>query len=434
MSLQVIADSNGVERQDNIPVMVRKHIPGEMGKKKLQIGISVTYLMKVHNFAIAVGDEKRILDAINVELLRPAELKLIQNRIKLAPIKRLGLEEINETMLTKAFAEAWSQCDVFTDPMCRAMRAALENETFRLTKPRDTMQRNALQLDDSMEQVKESYLLIFPPKSFVLLAQVKDRTHKLRIDLSRFFGLLDVRRDQHARGLVFNNTHRATSTSLPQLAASLGYRGRSASTFQSAFLNFVQTGGLRIDMDPDATDSINRMQKLGSPKNPLMDQLAKLARCDANVPWSYGPNFDRIYNFLYKQRADLERPTLPPPPLDGGFDPARCIDRVYRYPSEDILDEATKSLAIIKENLVGTYELIKPLSRVLLTEQRTAVPNIEIPRSPRSPAIQELVSTLPQGRLPAPPPSKDGSKKPLSHSIHDLFPEQSNEPRDEPDE
>lgn len=373
--LEVLVDSEGVARQDPIPVVIVRDVPGEALKKKRQIGFAIAYFNRVHYFNVAIGDAQRIEDALSAHMLRPSERDLLRRQMAQTPLQRLKPPMIEEEMVDANFARAWARAPILSEPVLMAILRVMENGAFRRTRPisqlTDTTVRSVRASSDD-EDVRDTFIVMFSPKSFTLACTINGRREEVRINLSMFLGLIDVRRNSNNPVPSFANMARAKYTGRRHLAASLGlanaWDGLAA---QSKYLTYNETLASYLSMDPDAIDSIVREQKSGSPQHRFMNRIAQWAGCDLNVPWSYGPNMDKMYVALYTQRARQDR--LERPDSYAGLtddDPRLCIQGILQYPEQDILLEVREARTILEETRTGRYRAVRPITDLLIDSRR----------------------------------------------------------------
>jgi hypothetical protein len=406
--LRLRRDANGVALMDSIPVVVERSNPivggtdgfARRGNKQnsMQLGFAVAYFNRAHNFAIADGDEERLLQAMNASLLGPDVVAMIRARFLMKPKDRMRLERVDEAVATSpGFVQARACCDVFTDPMCRAMTAALSNCTFRRTVPlhqRDaTSGVTSVKLATNMpvsDGVEDQFLVDFPPRSFVVVQQRGGERREIRVNINRLYSLLVIPRDNRVPAPVFANGQRASHTAKHQLRAALGVHRNRAGT-DSRFIDYCSNLASYLDMDPDAIDAHSRHMRSGCRPNSLMEKYALQAGCDPNVPWHYGPNYQLIYNMLYKRRTQQLRTAYP-----GTSDDIRFFDRELSYPADDILDEVRVCIKLADEQRSGQYHSITPLGPLLIGRTTAATTAAAVPTTeataPRS-SIRDILRT-----------------------------------------
>lgn len=409
--LSVMRLPNGTMPMDRIPTILVRTLPSESlvqkEKKVWQVGVSVQYLSQRFGMIIAEGDEERIMKSVSSRKLHDNEKRLMLKRIATPPIERLQMQTISiEEFERQGMHNLFAAVDCFADPVASAIRGVLECDSFRLTSVKPNGEKATIPSSFDRNNASASLMLWVTPPSFQLTCAVGGSgapTESVVINMGRFMQLLEVNRNTNDSQLVFINTGRATSTARLQMAAALGTGssaapGRFAGTDEDdadasngLFLDYMQTLGMVVDVDPDLLSARMRLQSLGIDTPQVEEDLLMHAGVENeySVPFTYPPFRDHVYKWLFESRVSrtLKRLGSAAPGLQTRDLRLAILRTDVRYPADDIKMEVDEARIILTEMRDGSFRRIRTASTVFL---RPTAPGTPAAPRPANPALEAL--------------------------------------------
>ena len=385
----------GVIHKARIPALIIKEIQpahqyfGGGGKRRgggggagagggaIQVSLSVEFIARRLLLPMAESHVKELSDMLGLETMEPKLRKSYEERMEMAPDKRLEREVFEINPLWKpeqreeqchAFAQRISECDVRAHPMAAAINSVLSHPALGQTEHMPLGRAALLNSSSQIRRPAEDYVVAYRVPNIRLRNGV--RAEEL-MSLGKYFQRLSVRRNAATPRvfLAIENNVQPSLTAQYQLSriAAIARGPIRPGEAPAGIDTWNQTPSYFADLDFDFIGAVERMKSIGSPMESKIEWQWRVAlNIPSHEPLIYAPNLMAIGRLVDEKAQEMELGKCADEAIRIKHE--KALKRLKQHPERDIGDDLLLRLSIWDDEKLapGKYVHTRPISEVLI--------------------------------------------------------------------